>query len=342
MNEFKKGNYGSQKKLNFKISSQTPSGIIDHSNMVIKQIDAVITPEQKLEKFHEWCNKCLDSFTSDKNTERSNAKFNSSIDQSYIDAKKEDFDILAVPEYSDEIFQNEKKKPKFYMPKVDYMLSQTDINQKMRRILVDWIVKVHQKFKLLPETLYLTINIIDRYLSVEVVSRKVLQLIGVTAMHVACKYEEIYPPEANDFVYITDNAYTKKELLETEYKIFKVLEFELTFISPFRHLQRLCNTTQNIHLFTAAKELMDLILIDYNMIKYQPEIIAASSLYLAHVINRKKGSGHSQSVNAKHELLDNGSRLLVVLCKHVGGSENTIKKCAIDVNGCRNLKVTDK
>lgn len=160
-------------------------------------------------------------------------------------------DVLTVPEYADEIFQNEKLKksdgphgktklqePRFWMPKANYMESQPDINQKMRKILVDWLLKVHTKFKLLPETLFLTVNIIDRYLSEEEVTRKILQLVGVTAMHIACKYEEIYPPESNDFVYITDNAYSKKELLDTEYKILKKLNFNLTFPSAFRYLER--------------------------------------------------------------------------------------------------------
>lgn len=167
-----------------------------------------------------------------------------------VDSK---LDVLTVPEYADEIFENEKLKEKtsflnkkktnsqphkFWMPNANYMVNQPDINEKMRRILVDWLLKVHGKFKLLPETLYLTVNIIDRYLSQEIVTRKILQLIGVTAMHIACKYEEIYPPEANDFVYITDNAYTKQELLDTEYKILKTLNFDLTFASAYRYLER--------------------------------------------------------------------------------------------------------
>lgn len=61
---------------------------------------------------------------------------------------------------------------KFWLPDWDYMVRQTDINEKMRKILVDWLLKVHSKFKLLPETLYLTVNIIDRYLSHELVNRK--------------------------------------------------------------------------------------------------------------------------------------------------------------------------
>jgi len=79
----------------------------------------------------------------------------------------------------------------------------------MRSILIDWLVDVHLKFKLLPETLFITVNIIDRFLEKQRVSKSRLQLVGVTALFVASKYEEIYPPELKDFVYITDRAYSK-------------------------------------------------------------------------------------------------------------------------------------
>ena len=90
------------------------------------------------------------------------------------------------------------------------MADQDDINDRMRAILVDWLVEVHLKFKLMPETLYLTVNIIDRFLEVRSVMRSKLQLVGVTAMLLASKYEEIYAPEVRDFVYITDRAYTRE------------------------------------------------------------------------------------------------------------------------------------
>lgn len=75
------------------------------------------------------------------------------------------------------------------------MNSQPDINSKMRAILIDWLVEVHRKFELMPESLYLTINIVDCYLSMKVVSRRELQLVGIGSMLIACKYEEIWAPE---------------------------------------------------------------------------------------------------------------------------------------------------
>jgi Cyclin, N-terminal domain len=103
-----------------------------------------------------------------------------------------------------------------------YMESQPQINERMRSILVDWLIEVHLKFKLVPETLYLTINLIDRYLERREVTRPKLQLVGVTSLLIAAKYEEIYPPELRDLVYICDRAYTRNEVSKNM-NIFKFL-----------------------------------------------------------------------------------------------------------------------
>ena len=100
-----------------------------------------------------------------------------------------------------------------------YMRTQTHINENVRAILVDWIISVHAKFKLLPETLYLTINLIDRYFSIFVIQKADVQLVGVAALLIATKYEEIYPPTVKDFIYLTDNTYTKSQILKMEESI---------------------------------------------------------------------------------------------------------------------------
>lgn len=69
------------------------------------------------------------------------------------------------------------------------MKSQLEINVRMRSILVDWLIEVHRRFELTPKALYLTINILDRYLSMENVSRRELQLVGIGSLLLACKYE---------------------------------------------------------------------------------------------------------------------------------------------------------
>ncbi|KAF5184086.1 G2/mitotic-specific cyclin-2, partial [Thalictrum thalictroides] len=144
---------------------------------------------------------------------------------------------LAVVEYVEDLY-------KFYRlventSRVhDYMDSQPDINIKMRAILVDWLIEVHNKFELTPETLYLTIYIVDRYLSVKAVLRRELQLVGISAMLIASKYEEIWALEVNDFVCISDRAYTRKQVLLMEKSILDKLEWSLTVPTPYMFLVR--------------------------------------------------------------------------------------------------------
>lgn len=93
------------------------------------------------------------------------------------------------------------------MPACDYFSEiQSDITENMRAALIDWLVDVHRKFKLRDETLYITVNLIDRHLSRTKVLRCHLQLVGVSAMLIACKLEEIHPPKVSDFVFITENV----------------------------------------------------------------------------------------------------------------------------------------
>lgn len=121
-----------------------------------------------------------------------------------------------VSEHAQTICKQLLETEKQHLPYPGYMQHQEDINEKMRAILVDWIIEVHLKFKLLPETLFITVSLIDRFLERVQIKRHDLQLVGVTAMLIASKYEEIYAPEVNDFVYITDNAYTKQQIFQME------------------------------------------------------------------------------------------------------------------------------
>merc|ERR1719265_868305 len=95
------------------------------------------------------------------------------------------------------------------------------------------------KYRLRPESLYLTINLIDRYLSKMPVLRKRLQLVGVVAMFIAAKFEEITPPELHDFVYITDNAYTKEDILVMECTMLSTLGFQIVVPTAAHFLDQL-------------------------------------------------------------------------------------------------------
>jgi hypothetical protein len=207
--------------------------------------------------------------------------------------KKTSDDPLECSEYVTEIFSYLKKTELDFIAQPGYMKKQTDINEKMRAILIDWLVEVHLKFKLYPETLYLTVNLIDRYLEKEEVLRQHLQLVGVTAMLIASKYEEIYAPEVRDFVYITDKAYTKDEILTMEYKILTTLNFNITTPSSFRFLERIFKLCQHAdeRVFNLSRYLNELSLVEYRMLKHHPSMLASAALFLSMKILKKE---HSQ------------------------------------------------
>merc|ERR1719318_2552363 len=154
----------------------------------------------------------------------------------------------------------------------------------MRSVLVEWLVEVHQQFSLLQETLYFSVAILDRYMQVacEKVPRKSLQLVGVTAMFIASKYEEMYAPEIGDFVYITDRAYTEPQIREMEMKILATLNFDLGRPLPLHFLRR-NSKAGNVDALThtLAKYAMELTLVDYKMAHIKPSVVAAAALALS-------------------------------------------------------------
>ncbi|KAK8944532.1 Cyclin-B1-1 [Platanthera zijinensis] len=144
---------------------------------------------------------------------------------------------LSMMEYVEDLYKFYKHQENLCPPR-DYMSSQIEINAKMRSILVDWLIEVHHKFDLMPETLYLTLFIIDRYLSMETVLRKELQLVGVSSMLIACKYEEIWAPAVHDFSCISDCAYSGEQILDMEKRILNRLDWSLTFPTSYVFLVR--------------------------------------------------------------------------------------------------------
>lgn len=186
-------------------------------------------------------------------------------------------------DYAHEMYEYLKQKEVDYTVSSNYLVGSRTTG-KMRTVLLDWLVDVQQQFKLLPETLYLTISIIDRFLSVEGVHipRVKLQLVGVTAMLLASKIEEIYAPELNDFVYITDDAYTAKEVRQMELKIIKALKFNLGDPLALNFLRRYSKAGDvDVNQHALAKYILECLMLDYSLVGMSGSLAAASSLYLA-------------------------------------------------------------
>ncbi|KAG0585371.1 hypothetical protein KC19_2G006600 [Ceratodon purpureus] len=164
---------------------------------------------------------------------------------------------------------------------------QKDINPSMRGILIDWLVEVAEEYKLVPDTLYLTVAYIDRFLSCNTVSRQRLQLLGVSCMLIAAKYEEICAPQVEEFCYITDNTYRREEVLEMERKVLRELKFELTTPTTKSFLRRFIRAAQasckasTLVLEFLGNYLAELTLLEYGFLGFLPSMVAASAVYMA-------------------------------------------------------------
>lgn len=227
----------------------------------------------------------------------------------------ETWDTTMVAEYGDEIFQYmrdlEVRVDHFHgrivtdwllqikmLPNAHYMDNQAEIQWSMRSVLMDWLVQVHHRFGLLPETLFLCVNYIDRFLSCKIVSLGKLQLVGATAIFVAAKYEEINCPSVSEIVYMVDSGYTVDEILKAERFMLSMLQFELGWPGPMSFLRRISKADDyDLETRTLAKYFLEITIMDERFVGSPPSFAAAGAHCLARMM-LKKGHWVSDPVNA--------------------------------------------
>jgi len=204
-------------------------------------------------------------------------------------------------EYVKDIYQILQREETLCRASPNYMERQVHVNAKMRGILVDWLVSVQQKYKMKAETLFLAVSLLDRYLELKSTARRYLQLVGVTSLLIAAKFEEIYPPQIKDFVYVTDKAYSSDDIIKMEVAILGALDFKICRPTPTQFLERYqtvsaCNET-NCDL---AQYLLELTLADYNMLQYSPSRLAAAAVLLSNKLLNRQPCWKPAAVEATH------------------------------------------
>lgn len=195
-------------------------------------------------------------------------------------------------EYLDEIYTNlinDEKILKLAINK-DYMSEQKDINKQMRAILIDWIIEVHNCFHLKNKTLFQVVYIIDLYLSHKIIQRINFQLLGVACLLIAFKSNEVYCPSLQQFIDITNGAYTKPKLLEMEKDVLKTLNFEILFPTA----EEFYSIISKSYNFTEVQNnlgyyFLDSSLIDYELLKYKPSTIGVACAYIVMKFFRLNG-----------------------------------------------------
>lgn len=190
------------------------------------------------------------------------------------------------------------------LPNPHYMDIQTEIQWSMRSVLMDWLVQVHSRFSLLPETLFLTVNYIDRFLSSKIVSIGKLQLVGATAILVASKYEEINCPSLQEIVYMVDKGYSTDEILKAERFMLSMLNFELGWPGPMSFLRRVSKADDyDLETRTLAKYFLELTVMDERFVATPPSFVAAGAHCLSRLILQKGDWVRSPNPPDHHQLL---------------------------------------
>ncbi|XP_021901444.1 putative cyclin-B3-1 [Carica papaya] len=163
------------------------------------------------------------------------------------------------------------------------MSIQTELTPSIRSILINWLIEVHFKFDLMQETLYLTVTLLDRYLSQVQIKKNEMQLVGLTALLLASKYEDFWHPRVKDLISISAESYTRDQMLRMEKLILKKLKFRLNTPTPYVFMLRFLKAAQSNkkQLEHLAFYLVDLCLVEYEALKFKPSLLCASALYLA-------------------------------------------------------------
>ena len=220
-------------------------------------------------------------------------------------------------EYSKEIFSFLKLNENINIPLYkNTILSKTEISERSRQKLVDWIISVHTKFNLLPNTLFLTVNLIDRMIEKKSAFIKSFQLLGVTALHISSKFEEIYPPEINDYIFISGNSFKKEDIIKMENNILDLLNFDILCISPYIFLDRLyfISRENNIDIYYLCSFFIEFSFLSIEIMKNKQSLIVASMFYLSLKFIYPK----------KNNIWDSKFQI------HTGYKENNIKKVIKD------------
>lgn len=189
---------------------------------------------------------------------------------------------LDVAEYVDEIYQYYWVMEAHHQPLQNYMEMQKEVTPHMRGILVNWLIEVHQKFDLMQETLYLMVTLLDKYLSLVSIKKNEMQLVGLTSLLLASKYEDFWHPKVVDLISISGESYTRDQMLRMESAMLGRLKFRLNSPTPYVFMLRFLKAAQSDTKFEhLAFYLIELSLVEYEAVDFKPSLLCASAIYLA-------------------------------------------------------------
>jgi G2/mitotic-specific cyclin 2 len=196
-------------------------------------------------------------------------------------------EIVMAGKYADSVFE--------YLAAIDRPQPYFNdvVSWKMRSLLVDWIINIHEKLALCHDTLFYAVNLIDKFLAVRSIPGSKLQLVGISALMIACKFEEVVCPTLQTFVVLTEKTLTDEDIRKAEKYMLHTLNYDVQFVSPLNFLRR-CSKANNYEITSraVAKYLLELTLLYEEFTRCRSSVKAAAAMYLA-----RKITGQDQCKN---------------------------------------------
>ncbi|KAL3233831.1 Uncharacterized protein RNJ44_03871 [Nakaseomyces bracarensis] len=273
-------------------------------------------------------------------------------DEKWIDLDTREKDnICMVVEYTNDIFDFLYEREKATVPSHNYLLdtnSKFHLRPATRAVLVDWLVEVHDKFQCYTETLYLGINIMDRFLSQHKVDINKLQLLAVTSLFIAAKFEEINLPKLSEYAYITDGAATKEDIKMSEMFILTELKFSIDWPNPLNFLRRISKVDgYDNECRIIAKFILEYSMCSPKFVGELPSRLAAMSMFLARrILKREKPiwdatyKHYSGGIDAKNDL--GFQELCIGMVKELGEPSTKLTALLDKFKRIRNGQIHDK
>lgn len=225
--------------------------------------------------------------------------------------RKQKGKLTECAEYAEDVYNYLVVKEKSICPTMSWLICKQENNDKLRASLIDWMITVNEKFKMQPETLFLAVSIVDRFLEKENVTKQKIQLVGVTGLLISSKYEEIYAPHLKDFLFSTDKGYARDDLFKMEMNILEKLKFDISVPTSIGFLKRFSKLLQVDDTgFLLGSYLVESQWFDNKMMKFPPSLISAGALYLS------------------QKICDRGPAYNDMLLKQCNHSEREIQNCA--------------
>lgn len=187
-----------------------------------------------------------------------------------------------VSEYVNDIVAFLKVREQQYKIPANYLAHQREISGKHRDVIVSWMAKVYRDLRLLSETLFLAVDIVDRVLSSGPVARKKLHLLAVGALLIASKYEETFAPPLDDFHNCSGNAFTDEDIIKMEKVLLNRIGFNLCVPASVQFLRRYSKAARSdSETHTLSKYLTELSMTSHTMVGFLPSEVAAAAVLIA-------------------------------------------------------------